>query len=145
VQAAALLSVLHWGLGLQMVRSLGTAGFLLVVTASFAALVQFFTARFGPAGRIIVLALLMLQLTSAGGTYPVQTSPGFFNVLHPWLPMSHVVEGLRHLITGGGLGPVWQACAVLTAFAVSALALTAYTARRSQMWTIDRLHPEISL
>ncbi|HET6633834.1 MAG TPA: YhgE/Pip domain-containing protein [Streptomyces sp.] len=145
VQAAALLSVLHWGLGLQMARALGTAGFLLVVTASFTALVQFFTARFGPAGRIIVLALLMLQLTSAGGTYPVQTSPGFFNALHPWLPMSYVVDGLRHLITGGGLGPVWQACGVLAAFAACALALTAHTARRSQMWTIDRLHPEISL
>ncbi len=145
VQAAALMSVLHWGLGLQMARSLGTAGFLLVVTASFTAIVQFFTARFGPAGRIIVLALLMLQLTSAGGTYPVQTSPGFFNALHPWLPMSYVVEGLRHLITGGGLGPVWRACAVLAAFAACALALTAHTARRSQMWTINRLHPEIGL
>jgi putative membrane protein len=107
--------------------------------------VQFLTARFGPAGRLLVLALLMLQLTSAGGTYPVQTSPGFFGALHPYLPMTHVVEGLRHLVTGGGLGPVWQACGLLAGYAVCALALTAHTARRSQTWTIDRLHPEISL
>ena len=51
----------------------------------FAAIVQWLNARFGAAGRILVLALLMLQLTSAGGTYPVQTSPGFFNA-HPPLP-----------------------------------------------------------
>ncbi|WP_016906976.1 YhgE/Pip domain-containing protein [Streptomyces xiaopingdaonensis] len=144
-QAGALLAVLHWGLGLQLARGAGTVGFLLLVTACFTAIVQFLNARFGPAGRILVLAMLMLQLTSAGGTYPIQTSPEFFNALHPFLPMSYVVEGLRHLITGGGLGPVWQACGVLAAYAAGALALTAWTARRRQVWTVDRLHPELAL
>ena len=144
-QAGALLAVLHWGLGLQPARGAGTVGFLLLVTACFTAIVQFLNARFGPAGRILVLAMLMLQLTSAGGTYPIETSPEFFNTLHPFLPMSYVVEGLRHLITGGGLGPVWQACGVLAAYAAGALALTAWTARRRQVWTVDRLHPELAL
>ncbi|MGP3981293.1 YhgE/Pip family protein [Streptomyces sp. KR80] len=145
LQTAALISVLHWALGLQMARAAGTVGFLVLTTACFAAVVQWLGARFGPAGRILVLALLMLQLTSAGGTYPVQTSPGFFNAVHPFLPMTYVVEGLRRLITGGGLEPVWQGCAVLTAYTVGALALTAWSARRKQVWTLDRLHPELSL
>ncbi|MFI8216907.1 YhgE/Pip family protein [Streptomyces sp. NPDC085932] len=145
LQTVALMSVLHWAVGLQMVRAAGTVGFLFLVTACFAAIVQWLNARFGAAGRILVLALLMLQLTSAGGTYPVQTSPGFFNALHPFLPMSYVVEALRRLITGGGLEPVWHACVVLTAFTAGALALTAVAARRRQVWTLDRLHPELSL
>ncbi|MGY0023386.1 YhgE/Pip family protein [Streptomyces sp. YJ-C3] len=145
LQVAALMSVLHWALGLQMLHAAGTVGFLCLVTACFAAIVQWLNARFGAAGRILVLAFLMLQLTSAGGTYPVQTSPGFFNAIHPYLPMSYVVEALRRLISGGGLGPVWQACAVLMAFTAGALALTALTARRKQVWTLDRLHPELSL
>ncbi|MFE9447741.1 YhgE/Pip family protein [Streptomyces sp. NPDC006739] len=145
LQVAALMSVLHWGIGLRMARAAGTVGFLFLVTACFGAIVQWLNARFGAAGRILVLALLMLQLTSAGGTYPVQTSPGFFNAIHPFLPMSYIVEALRRLITGGGLGPVWQACAVLTAFTAGALALTAVSARRRQVWTLDRLHPELSL
>ncbi|MGW1543526.1 YhgE/Pip family protein [Streptomyces sp. NPDC002309] len=145
LQTVALMSVLHWAVGLEMARSAGTVGFLFLVTACFAAIVQWLNARFGAAGRILVLALLMLQLTSAGGTYPVQTSPGFFNALHPFLPMSYVVEALRRLITGGGLGPVWHACVVLTAFTAGALALTALSARRRQVWTLDRLHPELSL
>jgi putative membrane protein len=145
LQTVALMSVLHWAIGLEMVRAAGTVGFLCLVTACFAALVQWLNARFGAAGRILVLALLMLQLTSAGGTYPVQTSPGFFNAIHPFLPMSYVVEALRRLITGGGLGPVWEACAVLTAFTAGALALTALSAHRKQVWTLDRLHPELSL
>ncbi|MFI1718181.1 YhgE/Pip family protein [Streptomyces sp. NPDC053513] len=145
LQVAALMSVLHWGLGLQMARAAGTIGFLALVTCCFAAIIQWLNARFGAAGRILVLAFLMLQLTSAGGTYPVQTSPAFFNAVHPFLPMSYVVEALRRLITGGGLGPVWQACAVLAAFTVGALALTALSARKKQVWTLDRLHPELSL
>ncbi|MFF9084957.1 YhgE/Pip family protein [Streptomyces sp. NPDC014991] len=145
LQVTALMAVLHWAIGLQMLRAAGTIGFLFLVTACFAAIVQWLNAQFGAAGRILVLALLMLQLTSAGGTYPVQTSPGFFNAIHPFLPMSYIVEALRRLITGGGLGPVWQACAVLTAFTAGALALTALAAGRRQVWTLDRLHPELSL
>ncbi|MEV7420883.1 YhgE/Pip domain-containing protein [Streptomyces sp. NPDC089919] len=145
LQVSALMAVLHWGLGLEMARSAGTIGFLVLVTACFAAMVQWLNARFGAAGRILVLAVLMLQLTSAGGTYPVQTSPGFFNAIHPYLPMSYIVDALRRLITGGPLDPVWQACAVLAAFTAGALALTALAARRKQVWTMDRLHPELSL
>ncbi|MBK3565482.1 YhgE/Pip family protein [Streptomyces sp. MBT62] len=145
LQTVALMAVLHWAIGLQMTHAAGTVGFLFLVTACFAAIVQWLNARFGAAGRILVLALLMLQLTSAGGTYPVQTSPGFFNAIHPFLPMSYVVEALRRLITGGGLEPVWHACVVLVAFTAGALALTALSARRRQVWTLDRLHPELSL
>lgn len=144
-QVSALMAVLHWGLGLEMARPALTIGFLMLVTGCFAAIIQWLNAKFGAAGRILVLAVLMLQLTSAGGTYPVQTSPGFFNFIHPYLPMSYVVEGLRRLITGGDLAPVWQGSAVLLAFTAGALALTALAARGKQVWTMDRLHPELSL
>lgn len=145
VQVGALMAVLHWSLGLQLAHAAGTVGFLALTIGCFAAIIQWLNARFGAAGRILVLAVLMLQLTSAGGTYPVQTSPGFFNAIHPFLPMTYVVEALRRLISGGGLDPVWQGSAVLLAFTAGALALTALTARRKQVWTFDRLHPELSL
>ncbi|MFK0253003.1 YhgE/Pip family protein [Streptomyces sp. NPDC090445] len=145
LQVGLLMSVLHWGLGLEMERPALTIGFLVLVTGCFAAIVQWLNAKFGAAGRILVLAVLMLQLTSAGGTYPVETSPGFFNAIHPYLPMSYIVEGLRRLITGGDLAPVWQGSAVLLAFTVGALALTSLAARGKQVWTMDRLHPELSL
>ncbi|MER5930448.1 YhgE/Pip domain-containing protein [Streptomyces sp. NPDC002054] len=145
LQVALLMTVLHFGLGLEMAHPAATIGFLALVTGCFAAIVQWLNAKFGAAGRILVLAVLMLQLTSAGGTYPVQTSPGFFNAIHPYLPMSYVVESLRKLISGGDLTPVWQGCAVLTGFTVGALALTALAARGKQVWTMDRLHPDLSL
>ncbi|MCZ1009821.1 YhgE/Pip domain-containing protein [Streptomyces lydicus] len=145
VQVLALMAVLHWGLGLEMARSAGTVGFLLLATACFTAIIQLLGAFFGPAGRVLTLVVLMLQLTSAGGTYPVQTSPGFFAAIHPFLPMSYVVDGLRRLITGGDLAIVQQGCVVLVVFTVCALALTALTARSRQVVRMKDLHPELSL
>ncbi|MER6310360.1 YhgE/Pip domain-containing protein [Streptomyces sp. NPDC001739] len=145
VQVLALMAVLHWGLGLQMARSAATIGFLVLATAAFTAIIQLLSAFFGPAGRVLTLVVLMLQLTSAGGTYPVQTSPGFFAALHPFLPMSYVVDGLRRLITGGDLAVVQQGSVVLAAFTLGALALTALAARSRQVVRMKDLHPELSL
>ncbi|TDU78660.1 YhgE/Pip domain-containing protein [Streptomyces sp. KS 21] len=145
LQVLALMSVLHWALGLEMAHPALAIGFLALATACFAAMVQWLNAKFGAAGRILVLVVLMLQLTSAGGTYPVETSPAFFNWIHPYLPMTYIVEGLRRLISGGDLTRVWVGCAVLVAFTAGSLLLTTLAARGKQVWTMDRLHPELSL
>ncbi|MET9292955.1 YhgE/Pip domain-containing protein [Streptomyces sp. NPDC003077] len=145
VQVLALMAVLHWALGLEMERPALVIGFLILATACFTAIIQLLGAVFGPAGRVLTLVVLMLQLTSAGGTYPVETSPGFFSALHPFLPMSYVVDGLRRLITGGDLAIVWQGFAVLGAFTVGALVLTSLAARGRQVVRMKDLHPELSL
>ncbi|MFJ5674986.1 YhgE/Pip family protein [Streptomyces sp. NPDC093097] len=145
VQVLALMAVLHWALGLEMEHAGATIGFLMLATACFAAVIQLLSAFFGPAGRVLTLVILMLQLTSAGGTYPVQTSPAFFSAIHPFLPMSYVVDGLRRLITGGDLDVVWQGSIVLAAFTLGALALTALAARSRQVVRMKDLHPELSL
>ncbi|GAB3955873.1 hypothetical protein GCM10027614_66470 [Micromonospora vulcania] len=105
-QAGVLFAVVTLALGLDPVRPAATLGLLALVSLTFTTIMQWLGAQLGPAGRLAALALLMLQLTSSGGTYPVQTSPGFFQAIHPWLPMSYVVAGLRHTINGGPLGPV---------------------------------------
>ncbi|WP_343954199.1 YhgE/Pip family protein, partial [Nonomuraea longicatena] len=144
-QVGVLVAVLRFALGLQAAHWAGVAGLLLLTAAAFMALVQAVNALLGSPGRVAALALLMLQLTSAAGTYPIETSPGFFRTISPWLPMSWVVSALRRLISGGDLTVVWQACGVLTAFLVLGLALTALAADRGRVWTLKRLHPELSL
>jgi putative membrane protein len=143
VQAVLLFAVLRLGLGLAPVHPLATLGYLLVTVVAFSALVQFLGAVLGPAGRLAALALLMLQLTSSGGTYPVQTSPAFFRAIHPYLPMTYVVDGLRHLINGGPAGTVITGLAVLAAFAAGAFTLTTLAARRARRLTPATLHPDL--
>ncbi|HKT06177.1 MAG TPA: YhgE/Pip family protein, partial [Rugosimonospora sp.] len=143
VQAMLLFAVLRVGLGLAPAHPLATAGYLLLTALAFSALVQWLGARLGPAGRLVALALLMLQLTSSGGTYPVQTSPAFFRAIHPYLPMTYVVDGLRHLIDGGSTGTVVTGCLVLAGYAAGAFALSVVAARRARRLTPARLHPEL--
>lgn len=144
-QVGVLLAVLRFGLGLQAAHWAGVAGILLLATAAFLALVQAVNALLGAPGRVAALALLMLQLTSAAGTYPIETSPGFFQTISPWLPMSWVVSALRRLISGGDLTVVWQACGVLTAFLLLGLALTTLAVERGRTWSLKRLHPELAI
>ncbi|NRQ36613.1 YhgE/Pip domain-containing protein [Nonomuraea sp. NN258] len=144
-QVGVLVAVLRFALGLQAAHWAGVAGLLLLTAAAFMAVVQAVNALLGPPGRVVALALLMLQLTSAAGTYPIETSPGFFQTISPWLPMSWVVSALRRLISGGELTVVWQACGVLSAFLVLGLALTVLAVQRGRTWSMKRLHPELSL
>jgi len=103
-------------------------------------------AVFGPAaGKVAILALLMLQLASSGGTYPVETTPLFFRVIHPLLPMSYAVSGLREVITGGVDARLWIAVAYLGALLFISLVLTAWRAGRMRTWTLSRLHPVLSI
>ncbi|MEV0202706.1 YhgE/Pip domain-containing protein [Nonomuraea sp. NPDC050691] len=144
-QVGVLAAVLRFGLGLEAANWAGVIGLLLLTAAAFLAVVQAVNALLGPPGRVVALALLMLQLTSAAGTYPIETSPGFFQTISPWLPMSWVVAALRRLISGGDPTVVWQTCGVLTAFLLLGLALTTLAVDRGRTWTVKRLHPELSL
>ncbi|WP_449385069.1 YhgE/Pip family protein [Cellulomonas soli] len=145
-QVAVMLGVIHYGVGLQMHTTLGTIGFTLLVAATFLAVQQALMALLGPAaGKVAVLALLMLQLASSGGTYPVETTPAFFRVVHPLLPMTYAVTGLRQVITGGIDARLWVSVAVLAAFLVGSLALTAWRAGRLRTWSMARLHPALEI
>ena len=142
-QAVLLFAVVSVGLGLSPVHPVATLGLLMLTAVAFAAIMQLLGAALGPAGRIVALVLLMLQLTSSGGTYPVQTTPWFFQAAHPLLPMTYVVEALRHTIDGGPAGTVHTGVLALLAFGACALALTVLVTLRSRRLTPSDLHPEL--
>ncbi|MDH6463074.1 putative membrane protein [Micromonospora sp. A200] len=144
-QAGVLFTVVTLVLGLDPEYPAATFGLLALTSLAFTAIMQWLGAQLGPAGRLASLALLMLQLTSSGGTYPVQTSPGFFQAIHPWLPMTYVVQGLRHSINGGSSATVVTAALVIVAFGAAALVLTVGAARRSRRLTPAKLHPELTM
>jgi len=145
-QVAVLLGVVVLALGLHVANPVGTVAFLVLVAATFLAVQQLLVAVLGSAaGKVATIALLMLQLTSASGTYPVETTPAFFRALHPFLPMTYAVQGLRDLITGTADARLWTSVGVLLAMLVASLAVTSWKAARMRTWTIGRLHPSLSI
>lgn len=145
-QVAVMLAVVRFGLGMSIANGLGLIGFAALTVAAFLALQQMIIAVVGSAaGKVVILAALMLQLASSGGTYPVSTTPGFFQAIHSWMPMSYAVTGMRQLITGGADGRLVTAIVVLAGVLLGSLAITSWRAGRMRTWSLERLHPAVSL
>ncbi|GAB3561192.1 YhgE/Pip domain-containing protein [Spelaeicoccus albus] len=145
VQALVLFGVLFLFVGLSAPSIPAVLGFGVLVAVCFAAVHQALVALFGAIGRLLGLILLVLQLTSAGGTYPVATSPGFFQAISPFMPMTYAVRGLR-ILTAGGDGAIVGGCVlVLVVTTCLALLATIAASHRGRMWTVGKLHPSLSL
>jgi putative membrane protein len=146
IQAGILYCVVRFALGLQAVHPFAMLGFMVLVSCAFVAATQAINALVGPAvGRVLIMALLMLQLVSAGGMYPVQTTSRPFQILHTYDPMAYGVNGLRELILGGIDYRLWQAIIVLCGVWVVSLVISSLSARRNRLWNLDRLLPAIKV
>jgi len=145
-QVAIMYAVVHFGVGLHAKHTVGTIAFLLLVAATYLAMIQAFNAVFGVAvGRVVTLAFLMFQLVSSGGIYPVETTAKPFQIIHPFDPMTYAVNGLRELTVGGVDTRLWVAVAVLGGILAASLAASAWAARRNRQYTMERLHPPIEV
>lgn len=65
------------------------------------AIVMFLSMTFDNPGRFVAMVLLMLQLGGSGGTFPMQVTMKFYNVIHWYLPMTYSILGLRQSISSG--------------------------------------------
>ncbi|HET9139749.1 YhgE/Pip family protein [Actinophytocola sp.] len=144
-QVTVLFTVVTTVVGIHPAHPLAAFGFLALTSLTFVAVVHALNAFFGPAGKFLALLMLILQLISAGGTFPWQTLPEPLYPLHAGLPMGYVVHGMRHLLYGGPPTGVGLDALVLLAYLAGGLLLTTLAARRRRMWTPARLRPELVL
>ena len=75
--------------------------FILIILTSlvFMSMVTALTTWNSRIGAFFSLILLLLQLASSAGTYPLALTNDFFRAINPWLPMSYSVSGLRQTIS----------------------------------------------
>lgn len=145
-QAIILYCVVRFALGMHVAHPAAMLGFMILVSFAFVAATQAINALVGPeVGRVLIIALLMVQLVSAGGMYPVQTTSQPFQTLHRFDPMTFGVNGLRQLILGGIDGRLWQAIIVMVGIWAVSLTISSLSARRDRLWTLDRLIPAIKV
>lgn len=132
-------------LGIQVERPVAAIGFLMLVSMTFIAIVHMLVAWFGSIGKFLGLVLMVVQLVSAGGTFPYQTLPGPLRTLHHVLPMSYAVDGMRQTLYGGLNGTLARDVLVLLGFAIAALLLSSLAAFRQRVWSVKKLVPELSI
>ncbi len=122
-----------------------TLAFMVLASATFIAVIHLLCAWLGSPGQFLALVLMVVQLVSAGGTFPWQTIPEPLYPLHHVLPMSHAVDGLRQAMYGGATHQLGVHALVLAAWLVGSLVLTSLVARRQRAWTPKRVNPEFTM
>lgn len=63
-------------------------------------IVTFLTGALASIGKFLAIIVLILQLGSSEGTFPIQLTNHFFQTLHTFSPMTYVIKALRESIFG---------------------------------------------
>ncbi|MBS1672502.1 MAG: YhgE/Pip domain-containing protein [Actinobacteria bacterium] len=144
LQMVGLLAVLSFALGFTFQDGWGALGIMVFASATYAAIILALNVWLGSVGQFMGLVLMVLQLVTAGGTFPWQTLPAPLAALHQVLPMGYVVDAMRQLMYGGQAGRAMTDLAVLGIWLVGALVLTTLgVARMTHKRTLRDLQPSL--
>ncbi|MFT4233690.1 MAG: YhgE/Pip domain-containing protein [Microbacterium sp.] len=144
VQMLAVFAVVAGLLGFSTAHPWGMLGIMVLTSATFAAIIMALNVLMGSVGQFLGLVMMVVQLVTAGGTFPYQTLPAPLRTLHEALPMSHAVDGIRQLMYGGDMGRAWSAALVLGIWLVGALLVSGLAIwRMSMKRTMRDLRPSL--
>jgi putative membrane protein len=144
VQMAALYLVLAFTLGFQMHHPVGVVGTMVFASVTYAAIILALNVWLGSVGQFLGLVLMVLQLVTAGGTFPWQTLPAPLAALHHVLPMGYVVDTMRQFMYGGDLSRAAGDFGVLAIWLVGALVAAAIgVTRMTHFRTLRDLQPSL--
>ena len=80
-------------------------------------------ASFGNVGKAIAVLLLIIQVTGAGGSFPLQLLPDYATILNPFLPATYVIGAMRASMNGLYCGDYWIYLAKLLVFLIPMILL----------------------
>ncbi|MFD5224090.1 YhgE/Pip family protein [Microbacterium sp. NPDC058342] len=144
LQMTGLIAVLAFGLGFHFQHPWGSLGVMVAAVATYTAIILALNVWLGSVGQFLGLVLMVLQLVTAGGTFPWQTLPAPLAVLHHVLPMGYVVDAMRQLMYGGDIRRAWADLAVLAIWLIGALLVAAIgVTRMTHRRTLRDLRPSL--
>lgn len=112
-QALALAIIVQFALGLSISNIPAFYASCIIVSIVFISIIEFLIVNFGDIGKFLALAFLVLQLTSNGGTFPMETVPKFFNALYPFMPMTYSVKLFKECTSNFNAANAWGNIGIL--------------------------------
>jgi putative membrane protein len=144
IQMVGLFSIVAGALRFGISNPLGMFGVMGMASLAFAAIILALNVWLGSVGQFLGLVLMVVQLVTAGGTFPWQTLPGPLAALHHVLPMSYAVDGIRQVMYGGSAAAAWSDVGVLALWMLIALIVAAAgTIRMTHVRTLRDLQPSL--
>lgn len=101
MQATILMLVMVFFLGLNPEHPAHFIGAIYLTSFAYMSIVSLLVIVLDNPGRFLAMVLLVLQLGSSEGTFPIQTANGFFQAINPLVPMTYSIRALRQAISGG--------------------------------------------
>ena len=101
MQATILMLVMVFFLGLAPEHPAHFIGAIYLTSFAYMSIVSLLVIVLDNPGRFLAMVLLVLQLGSSEGTFPIQTANGFFQAINPLVPMTYSIRTLRQAISGG--------------------------------------------
>ena len=133
---AVLAAVLVYGgvhlIGLTANHEMRTLFLIIIASLTFMSMVTALTTWNSRLGAFFSLILLLLQLASSAGTYPLALTNDFFKGVNPWLPMSYSVSGLRQTISMTGNIHHQVIFLIITLAFFTALGMLAYQPKKME-------------
>ena len=91
-------------LGTQATSPFRFVIFALLISLLFSSIIYTIVCILGNVGKAVCIVLLVLQLGSSGGTFPIQMTSKFFQTLYPKVPFTYSIGLLREAV-GGAYAP----------------------------------------
>ena len=101
VQATILMLIMVYCLGLVPDHPVNFIGAIYLTSFVYMSIVSLLVIVLDNPGRFLAMVLLVLQLGSSEGTFPIQTANNFFQAVNPLVPMTYSIRALRQAISGG--------------------------------------------
>ena len=101
VQATILMLIMVYCLGLVPDHPVNFIGAIYLTSFVYMSIVSLLVIVLDNPGRFLAMVLLVLQLGSSEGTFPIQTANDFFQAVNPLVPMTYSIRALRQAISGG--------------------------------------------
>lgn len=94
-----------------------------VISLVFMMIVFSFVFTFDNAGKAICVLLLVMQVSAAGGAYPLPLVPQWVQNISPWLPGTYAIDMFRSSIAGIYEADYWKLMFMLALFIIPSLIL----------------------
>ena len=132
VQALILYFSLRGFCGFTPARPGLCIAFMLLFSLAFIAFIAFLAIAFGRIGEFIALIFMVFNLGASAGTYPLETAPHWYTVLHPFVPFTYSVNGFRSVIANATAVPTTEILFFVGLLVVSVLLTYVIVRHRSK-------------
>ncbi|USB34018.1 YhgE/Pip domain-containing protein [Paenibacillus sp. YPG26] len=124
VQSLFAVTLVLYGLKLQVQNVPMMFLFSFITSLSFMFIIQALVTWLDNPGRFVAILILIIQLTTSAGTFPIELIPDWMKVFNPLLPMTYSVSGYKAVISSGDMHAAWSNVGVLAMFGGTFLILT---------------------